>query len=336
MKILVIGGTRFFGLRIVEKLLDRGDDVTVYSRGRSRPAILEHVAHIEGDRDDEEGFRRAFGSLEFDVVIDNIAFTAEHGRTAYNLFRGRAGQYLVCSSVSVYKDVPRYRVLYEDEVDLTRRTGESYGDGKRALEHGLWKNLFEDLPITIFRPTVVEGPRDPAMHAWYYLQRFLDGGPVLLPRGIPDILLRIVYADDVADAFIAAIANHAAHNRVYNLGGEEVFTLLDYADMVRTAAGSDSDIVECPMADIRKAPGLSDFSPGYLGFDSIPDIGAARRDLGYRPDPVQSRVRETVEWIRALESRPDSRGYESRDAEIEFARNLAQARTGGRASPNGH
>ncbi len=328
MKILVIGGTKFFGLRIVEKLLDRGDDVTVYSRGRSRPAVLEHVTHIQGDRDDREGFERALGSLEFDAVIDNIAFTEDHGRSAYGLLRGRTGQYLVCSSVSVYKDVPRYRVLYEEEVDLTKRVGEPYGDGKRALEQALWKNLYEDLPITVFRPTVVEGPRDPAMRAWYYLQRFLDGGPVLIPREIPDILLRIVYADDVADAFIAAIRNPAAYNRVYNLGGEEIFTLLDYADMVRSAAGGGSPIVQCPMADIRQAPGLGDYHPEYLGFDSVPDISAARRDLHYRPAPVQTRIGETVEWLRSLEGRPDSRGYLSRHAEIDLAGALLRARPG--------
>ncbi len=322
MKVLVIGGTSFFGLRIVEKLVERGDDVTVFSRGQSRPAILGEVSHMAGDRNDEEGFRESLASGDFDAVIDNIAFTADHARLAYDTLRGRCGQYLVCSSVSVYKDVPRYRVLYEEEADLTKRVGEAYGDGKRALEEVLWDKSADDLPVTVFRPTVVEGPRDPAMHAWYYLQRFLDGGPVLIPREVPDILLRIVFAEDVANAFIAALANEAAYNRVYNLGGEEIFTLYDYADMVRTAADSSSPIVACPVAEARRAPGLESFSPGYLGFDSIPDIAAARRDLGYRPAPVQQRIDETVAWILSLERRPDSRGYASRDAETTFARSL--------------
>lgn len=311
---------------MVEKLVERGDDVTVFSRGKSRPDVLKHVTHIEGDRDDEFMFQRRLGSLEVDAVIDNIAYNAEHAQLAYETFGGQTAQYIVCSSVSVYKHVPRYRVLYEDEVDLAKRVGEPYGDGKRALEQTLWQNLDDDLPITVFRPTVVEGPRDPAMHVWYYLQRFLDGGPVLLPREIPDVLLRIVFAEDVADAFLAAIGNKAAFNRVYNLGGEEIFTLNDYADMVRSAAGSVSDVVECPIARIRNAAGLAEYRPEYLGFDSIPDIGAARRDLGYRPAPIQERIKQTVEWVMSLENRPDSRGYSARDAEIAFARGLMKAR----------
>ncbi len=326
MKVLVIGGTSFFGLRIAEKLVERGDEVSILSRGQSRPAILDEVTHVRGDRTDEEGFRRLLETREFDAVIDNIAYTADHGRIAYDTLRGRCAQYIVCSSVSVYKDVPRYRMLYEQEVDLTKRVGEAYGDGKRALEEALWGSMADDLPITVFRPTVVEGPRDPAMHAWYYVQRFLDGEPVLLPREVPDILLRIVFAEDVADAFIAALGNETAHNRAYNLGGEEVFTLFDYADMVRSAAGSSAPIVACPVAEARRTPGLEAFTPGYFGFDSIPDIAAARRDLGWRPAPVQQRIRETVAWLLSLEQRPDSRGYAARDAEIALARSLLRSR----------
>lgn len=324
MKILVIGGTTFFGLRIVEKLVQRGDEVTVFSRGHSRPPVLDHVTVVTGDRNDVSALRTLADSGHFDAVIDNIAFTGEHAKNACETFRGKTGQYIVCSSVSVYRYVPRYRVLYESEVDLAKRTGESYGDGKRELEQYLWNHLDGDLPVTVFRPTVVEGPRDPSMHIWFYLQRFLDGGPVLLPNEIPDILLRIVFAEDVANAFVAAIGNPAARNRVYNIGGEEVFTLNDYADMVRTAAESSSEIVNHPIALIREAEGLADYRPEFLGFDSIPDIAEARRDLGYRPAPVQQRIAETVEWIRSLSELPDSRGYAGRDAEIALARRLSR------------
>ena len=325
-KILVIGGTSFFGLRIVEKLLERGDEVTVFSRGRSRPDVLNHVRHLEGDREDHELFQRLVGTDSYDAVIDNIAFNAAHADGALRAVRGRAGQYIVCSSVSVYRHVPRYRPLYEEEADLGKRTGEPYGDGKRALEQQLWANLSADLPVTVFRPTVVEGPRDPSLHIWFYLQRLLDGKPVLLPREIPDILLRIVFAEDVADAFLAAVANSAAYNRVYNLGGEELFTLYDYVDMVRTVAASSSPLVECPIDRIRTAPGLSDYYPQYLGFDSVPDTGAARRDLNYRPAPVQQRLAETAAWVTALDARPDSRGYANRESEVRFAQKLLLSR----------
>lgn len=35
MKILVIGGTRFFGIHMVEELLKAGHDITIATRGRA-------------------------------------------------------------------------------------------------------------------------------------------------------------------------------------------------------------------------------------------------------------------------------------------------------------
>ena len=35
MEILVIGGTRFFGIHMVNKLLENGHDVTIATRGKA-------------------------------------------------------------------------------------------------------------------------------------------------------------------------------------------------------------------------------------------------------------------------------------------------------------
>ena len=52
MKVLVIGGTLYFGKVIVRKLLERGDEVTIFSRGNTRPDFWDDVDHIQGERDD--------------------------------------------------------------------------------------------------------------------------------------------------------------------------------------------------------------------------------------------------------------------------------------------
>ncbi len=53
MNILVIGGTRYMGRIMVQRLLEQGDEITVFSRGISRPMWWDHVQHIQGDRDDQ-------------------------------------------------------------------------------------------------------------------------------------------------------------------------------------------------------------------------------------------------------------------------------------------
>ncbi len=47
MKILMIGGTSFFGKEIVELALDAGHEVTIFSRGNARPDFWDRELHLE-------------------------------------------------------------------------------------------------------------------------------------------------------------------------------------------------------------------------------------------------------------------------------------------------
>ena len=70
MKLLVLGGTRFLGRHIVDAALARGDDVTIFTRGRS-PVPWRGVRALVGDRDPRiEPGLRALEQGEWDVVVD--------------------------------------------------------------------------------------------------------------------------------------------------------------------------------------------------------------------------------------------------------------------------
>ena len=71
MKILTIGGTRFFGRAFVEEAVDRGHNVTVFHRGGSEPSDLPSVEHIHGDRN--LGVETLRGR-SWDAVLDTCAF----------------------------------------------------------------------------------------------------------------------------------------------------------------------------------------------------------------------------------------------------------------------
>src|SRR5689334_17706119 len=102
MKVLVLGGTGYVGRRITERLVARGDEVAVASRGNLQPGVLQKVEHIQVDRKDREAFERTFAGRAFDAVIDNIAYEREDAESSVRAFRGRAGQYLYTSTMAVY------------------------------------------------------------------------------------------------------------------------------------------------------------------------------------------------------------------------------------------
>ncbi len=70
MNVLVIGGTGYMGKILVQLLLDRGDRVTVFTRGTTRPEWWDRIEHVQGDRNDYPGFKAKLKGKPFDAVID--------------------------------------------------------------------------------------------------------------------------------------------------------------------------------------------------------------------------------------------------------------------------
>ena len=54
MKILVIGGTRFFGIHMVNELLSKGHDVTIATRGNISDTYGNRVNRIIIERTNEQ------------------------------------------------------------------------------------------------------------------------------------------------------------------------------------------------------------------------------------------------------------------------------------------
>ena len=97
-----ISGPGYMGKTGVQLRLDRGDRVTIFSRGSSRPDWWEQVSHIQGDRDDRPDFMAKLKGKKFDAVFDSQAYRKEDVESAVETFRGNIGRYLLVSTGSVY------------------------------------------------------------------------------------------------------------------------------------------------------------------------------------------------------------------------------------------
>ncbi|WP_405442759.1 reductase [Streptomyces avidinii] len=99
-RILVIGGSRYFGKTLVTRARDAGHRVTVLNRGSAAPP--PGVGRLVADREDEEGLRAALGSRGFDVVVDQVCYTPLQAAVARRVFAGRTGRYVMTSTMEVY------------------------------------------------------------------------------------------------------------------------------------------------------------------------------------------------------------------------------------------
>ncbi len=100
MKILVIGGTRYFGIHMVNKLLAQGYDVTIATRGNTQDSYGDKVERITLQRTNPESIKEALSGKYFDVVIDKIAYCSNDIKYVMDVVD--CDKYIYMSSTSVY------------------------------------------------------------------------------------------------------------------------------------------------------------------------------------------------------------------------------------------
>ncbi|WP_106768072.1 NAD-dependent epimerase/dehydratase family protein [Paenibacillus faecalis] len=198
-KVLVLGGTRFFGKRLVANLIDSGAEVTLLTRGNNKDDFGDNVKRLVADRKDPESLSRAIGNAEFDVVYDNICYTPEEADHAAQLFAGRIDHYVLTSTLSVYDfaDHP----LKEEDFDpylyqaVPSESGEyNYKEGKRQAEAVLFSR--HDLNVTAVRFPIVLGIDDYTKRLLFHIEHALRGEAIGLPA--PEALISFIHAEEAA------------------------------------------------------------------------------------------------------------------------------------------
>lgn len=332
--ILVIGGTRFVGKAIVQRLLADGHGVTLLNRGRTPDPFGTRVRRVVGDRSDPEAWRQALGRRHYDAVVDVIATREEHTRQATAALAGRTDHFVHISTASVYLIRHGAYCPYREQDfagRLLARTAASkaswlYADHKRRAEVALQEAWEADrFPGTALRLPVVVGPGDHTERASTYLERLADGGPVLLPDGGLNSW-GFLWVSDVADAVAAVLANPATRGAAYNLAQREVVTLRQLVQALATELGVPLQAVSVP-AELLARLGLgTSFSPYTHDADIVLDTSAARRDLLFEPTPFPAWCASLVsEWRAAPRHRPTT-FYASRPRELQLVDELRRLR----------
>lgn len=78
MKILVLGGTRFFGVHMVNSLLSRGHNVTIATRGKAKDMFGDKIKRVIIERTNPDSLKETIGKHYYDVVCDNLAYCSNN------------------------------------------------------------------------------------------------------------------------------------------------------------------------------------------------------------------------------------------------------------------
>lgn len=205
MKILVIGGTRFFGVPMVKKLIADGHEVTLATRGQHKDTFGGEVKRIVMDKTDESSVKAALCGKHFDAVIDKVAYSSNDVRSL--LRHARCGRYIQMSSCAVYQSA--HTGIAEDEFDaksfplqwLDRPS--DYALGKRLAERAALEFMDEKNCVFVRFPVVL-GENDYTGRLAFYAQHVCTGLPMCIEN--PDVQCSYIHQTQAGE-FIAKLAD---------------------------------------------------------------------------------------------------------------------------------
>jgi nucleoside-diphosphate-sugar epimerase len=324
MRILILGGTSFFGKETAIRLQKAGNDVTVFSRRAPVEGLPLDIRQTRGDRTVEIDLSR-MAVEPWDAIIDNICYTAEDAQKAIKVFSGRTGLYLFTSSASVYSVLEGSSSPYrENQTDLLQlknplKEKYAYGFGKYAAEREYLKAFAEkSFPAAIIRPPIVIGPNDPTLRAYSYWLRLAGGGPMFLPGFAFNN--RYIFSKDLARAIEALVYSDQPYGKAYNLGDSQAITLDDFVKVSARIMHKEAEVLYPDYAWLKENGFNFGASPFSMGSDFVLDISKAEKELDWASTPAAAWLEETINWYLFSYTGPAPENYASRKKELELAR----------------
>lgn len=181
MKILVLGGTRFFGKQLVKVLIEKGYDITIGTRGQTLDNFSDKVKRLILDRTDRESLKLNLAGKSFDIVYDNICYAPNDAKNLLEVMNGRVGKYIVTSSLAVYGQGSMLKEEAFNPYDYPIQYGDreefSYGEGKRLIEAVTYQTF--NVPTVAVRFPVVIGENDYTRRLAFYVEKILRQEPFI-------------------------------------------------------------------------------------------------------------------------------------------------------------
>jgi nucleoside-diphosphate-sugar epimerase len=309
MRIVVIGGSGHIGTFLVPRLVRAGHEVVNISRGQRSGYVddpaWQHVRPVTADRgaEDRAGtFPDRVASLRPDVVVDLICFTLESASALVQRLRGETGHLLHCGTI--WRSGPSRKVPITED-NGAPPVGE-YGIAKAAIARMLEQETRSGgLVTTSLHPGHIVGPGwhpigplgnlDPTV--WHKLSA---GTPIDIP-GIGAEFMHHVHADDVAQAFEAAIVRRdAAAGEAFSVVAPSALNVRGYAEIAASWFGRTAELRPVTWDEFRRGTTAeaAEASWEHLVRNHYFSIDKARALLGYTPryEPDEA-ILESVRWL---------------------------------------
>ena len=307
MRVLFIGGTGVISAAVSRQAIAKGLDLYHLNRGlRGGAPTGSHS--LVADIHQPEDVRAALQGLQFDVVVNWIAYAPADIERDLSLFKDRVGQYIFISSAAAYQKPPAQYLI--TEATPLQNPFWDYARNKIACEERLLRARDEDgFPATIVRPSHTYETNFPIAlgggGSYTLADRLKKGRPIIV-HGDGTALWVVTHAEDFGRGFMGLLGNQEAIGQAFHITSDEVQTWEQIYRTIAEALGVEANIVHIPSDFIaRVAPRLAGTLLGDKMWSAVFDNSKVK---AFVPEfaaviPFREGIRRTLKWFDADEQR---------------------------------
>jgi uncharacterized protein YbjT (DUF2867 family) len=285
VNVCVLGGSGFVGTELVIRLVRAGHWVRVPTRNLKRAEQLRVLDTVElrvANVHEARVLSQLFAGC--DAVVNLIGILNPHRGASFEMVHVE----LAAKVMAAARTAAVRRVLHMSALGADAQAPSRYLRSRAAAEARL---RAAEPEVTIFRPSVIFGPRDSLTNRFAHLLRLTAG---VLPLARAQARFAPVCVYDVAEAFLRALGGSASAGQVYELCGPEVMTLEKIVRITARIARLPCRIVPLPDTLARLQGLVMGLLPGKpftldnfrsLTLDAVCREDGCRR-LGIVPQPL--------------------------------------------------
>jgi UDP-glucose 4-epimerase len=319
MKALVTGGAGFIGSHIVERLLDRGDEVVILDNlSTGRAENLSHQQHnpkltmrigsitdpvlIAELMQDVDVIYHMAAAVGVKLVADDPVRTIETNIYPTELLLRMASlskkKFFLASTSEVYGKNIKERWCEEDDLQFgpTSRPRWAYGCSKAIDEFlALAYHRKYQLPVVIGRFFNVVGPRQVGNYGMViprFVEQALSGGPLIVyDDGSQERCF--AHVREVVDCVIKLTETEDACGKIFNIGSDDPVSIKTLAQEIIALVN--------PKVEITYMPYHKAFSEDFEDVQRrVPDVTKLFNMIKQKPKLTRAEILlEIVNWKKA-------------------------------------
>jgi NADH dehydrogenase len=303
LNVLLTGATGFVGEEVLRQLRGAGHSIRILARNpasrRVQEARARHGVEVHpGEIADAASLAGACNGMA--AVIHLVGIISEVGRSTFENIHTQGTGNIIAAAQSA----GARRFLLMSALGARAAAPSRYHQTKWAAEQSVRAS---GLDYTIFRPSLIYGPRDHFVNLFATIARFSPIVPVLGRRGAR---FQPVAVEAVARAFVQALVTPESIGKTYDLCGPDRLTLSEIVESVleatrrrrfkvRVPAGlawAQAALLEqvCPKL-LGRAPPLNRDQLIMLGEDNLGDPGPANGLFGLPQTPFPEGIAQYLQ-----------------------------------------